>query len=100
MSAEQVITPREPRLRRPSIHAAILVNQYHRSRTSSGWAECILADTVGSSSSPSCNGQPSCRASAVATVVLPLPATPVTTSIAGGAGDIMGGRQNVVSELA
>src|SRR5262249_13614597 len=83
LSAGLVITPPVSNCRQPSIHAAIFSSHDHCSRSSSGWAECILAMSGGGwSSPPSWNNRPSRWASAVAIVVLPLPETPATMRIA------------------
>ena len=76
------IDPLTPASRQPSITAAIAASHGQRSASESGVPADIFATFAGGcSASPSWNRQPSRSASPRATVVLPLPETPITTSI-------------------
>src|SRR3984957_3575045 len=80
LSAEQVSTPDFPSAPQLLSSSPIRSSQGPRSASVSG-VPCRIFSTLagGCSRSPSMNGQPSCLASSSATVVLPLPETPMTT---------------------
>ena len=80
-SAEQVTTPCVPDARWSRIHAATTSSHGHRSSSSSGVPACIFATFAGGCmASPSAKSQPSRSATIAATVDLPEPETPITTS--------------------
>src|ERR1700722_16660582 len=80
LSAEQVSTPDLPSPAQLLSSSPIRSSQGQRSASVSGMP-CRIFSTLagGCSRSPSMNGQPSFLASSSATVVLPLPDTPMTT---------------------
>src|ERR1700733_7181410 len=80
LSAEQVMTPDFPSAAQLLSSSPIRLSQGTRSPSVSG-IPCRIFSTLagGCSRSPSTNGQPSCLARSSATVVLPLPDTPMTT---------------------
>src|SRR5205823_14802793 len=76
------MTPERAAAAHWSIHAATAPSQGRRSSSVSGWPAFILAMlAAGCRSSPSSNSQPSSPANREPIVVLPLPATPATTTI-------------------